>query len=84
MGTVELTGFEMTRICAVGATRPMALARSRTIEAFVWHASVPTHKKDSQTGTHVEKIVARHLESLSAQPMGVRKTSTYARLQNGA
>lgn len=35
MGTVELTGFEMTQTCASGETRAMAAARSRTIEAFV-------------------------------------------------
>ena len=35
MGTVELTGLEMTRMCADGATRAMAAARSRTILALV-------------------------------------------------
>lgn len=35
MGTVELTGLEMTRMCAVGATRATAAARSRTMDAFV-------------------------------------------------
>lgn len=36
IGTVELTGLEMTRMWALGATRATAEARSRTIEAFVW------------------------------------------------
>lgn len=36
MGTVELTGFEITRMWASGATRPTAEARSRTMEALVW------------------------------------------------
>jgi hypothetical protein len=36
MGTVELTGLEITRIWASGATRPTAEARSRTMEALVW------------------------------------------------
>lgn len=35
MGTVELTGFEITRMWASGATRPTAEARSRTMEALV-------------------------------------------------
>lgn len=35
MGTVELTGLEMTRMCAVGATRATAAARSRTMDALV-------------------------------------------------
>lgn len=35
IGTVELTGLEMTRICAVGATRATADARSRTMDALV-------------------------------------------------
>ena len=35
MGTVELTGLEMTRICAVGASRATAAARSRTMDALV-------------------------------------------------
>ena len=35
MGTVELTGLEMTRICAVGQTRATAAARSRTMDALV-------------------------------------------------
>src|ERR1700720_4293023 len=36
MGTVELTGFDMTRMCAVGATRATEAARSRTIDALVY------------------------------------------------
>lgn len=35
MGTVELTGLEMIRTAAVGATRATAAARSRTMEALV-------------------------------------------------
>ena len=35
MGTVELTGLEMTRMWASGETRATAAARSRTIDAFV-------------------------------------------------
>jgi len=35
MGTVELTGLEMTRTLASGAASAAALARSRTIEALV-------------------------------------------------
>jgi hypothetical protein len=35
MGTVELTGLEMMQILALGAVSPMALTRSRTIEALV-------------------------------------------------
>ena len=35
MGTVELTGLEMTRMCAVGASRATAAARSRTMDALV-------------------------------------------------
>ena len=33
--TVEFTGLEMTRMWASGATRPTAVARSRTMEALV-------------------------------------------------
>lgn len=36
IGTVEFTGFEMTRTCASGETRATAAARLRTIEAFVY------------------------------------------------
>lgn len=35
IGTVELTGFEITRICASGDTRETDAARSRTILALV-------------------------------------------------
>ena len=35
MGTVELTGLEMTRMCAAGETREMVAARSRTMLALV-------------------------------------------------
>jgi hypothetical protein len=35
MGTVELTGFEMMHIRAVGQNLAQAFAKSRTIEAFV-------------------------------------------------
>ena len=40
MGTVELTGLEMTRMFASGETRATAAARSLTMEALVcmkWH-----------------------------------------------
>lgn len=39
IGTVELTGLEMTRMCAVGATRATAAARSRTMDALVYGRS---------------------------------------------
>ena len=35
MGTVELTGLEVTRMCALGASRATTAARSRTIDALV-------------------------------------------------
>lgn len=35
IGTVELTGFEMMPISALGATSAAACAKSRTIDAFV-------------------------------------------------
>jgi hypothetical protein len=37
MGTVEFTGLAMTRILALGETSAAALAKSRTMEALVWH-----------------------------------------------
>lgn len=40
MGTVELTGLEMTRMWALGDTRPTAVARSRTMEALVYKMHV--------------------------------------------
>ena len=40
MGTVELTGLEITRMLASGAEEATALARSRTIEALVLKRSV--------------------------------------------
>lgn len=40
MGTVLLTGLEMTRILALGEEVAMALARSRTMEALVLKRSV--------------------------------------------
>ncbi len=40
MGTVELTGLEMTRMWAEGATRATADARSRTMEALVWFGGI--------------------------------------------
>ncbi len=36
IGTVELTGFEITKMCASGETLPTDVARSRTIDAFVY------------------------------------------------
>ena len=40
MGTVLLTGLEMTRMLALGEEAAMALARSRTMEALVLKRSV--------------------------------------------
>ena len=40
MGTVELTGLEMTRMLASGLDSAQALARSRTMEALVLKRSV--------------------------------------------
>lgn len=36
MGTVEFTGFEITRMSAVGETRATDDARSRTMDALVY------------------------------------------------
>lgn len=40
MGTVLLTGFEMTRMLAFGAALATDLARSRTMEALVLKRSI--------------------------------------------
>lgn len=40
IGTVELTGLEMTRMLASGAASAQAFARSRTIEALVLNRSI--------------------------------------------
>ena len=40
MGTVLLTGLEMTRMLALGLEVEIALARSRTMEALVLKRSV--------------------------------------------
>ena len=37
MGTVELTGFEITRTNALGAVFAMAVARSRMMPPLIYH-----------------------------------------------
>jgi len=40
MGTVELTGLEMTRTNAFGAAVAIPVARSRTMPALIWKNAV--------------------------------------------
>jgi len=58
MGTVELKGLEMTRMCAFGATRPIAFARSRMMEAFVYGQSA--HATSVPVWLHKE-VITGHL-----------------------
>lgn len=61
IGTVELTGLEMTRTCASGETRATADARSRTMDAFVWKNSQHFCQLAKSMATHVEKVITGHL-----------------------
>ena len=60
MGTVELTGLEMMAMWASGATRPIADARSRTMEALVCKVRQYTFLENT-SGTYVEEVVTGHL-----------------------
>jgi hypothetical protein len=62
MGTVELTGLEMTRMHAVGATRATADARSRTIEALVYATDQNKREKNAAAAAYVEEVITGHLE----------------------
>jgi hypothetical protein len=66
MGTVELTGLEMTRMCALGETREMEAARSRTMLALVWE-SVRMCASGMCGGTYVEQVVTGHLGMISGE-----------------
>lgn len=68
IGTVELTGFEITRMCAVGATRATAVARSRTMDALVWRKTVSGYpgRAHGDIG-HIEQVVTGHLQKSLVQ-----------------
>jgi hypothetical protein len=60
MGTVELTGFEMIPMKALGQCSAQATAKSRTIEALVFYISlVQLNTRIETWGTH-EKIISGH------------------------
>ena len=70
IGTVEFTGLEITRIWAVGATRATAVARSRTMDAFVCSKPVSRYSRRGYWDiSHVKEVITGHLQkNLAIEP----------------
>jgi len=63
-GDGGVDGVGMTRMCASGAFRATAVARSRTIEALVCgHYGGESMRVCRDVGAYVEEVIARHLRA---------------------